>query len=195
MLKMLAEIENELNDINNKLEELKKNTKRKRPDIGSEIEAAGIKWTILDKTETGFFTLASKSVGDYQFGSDNNWVNSEIRENLKTIQNDIESEIGCELPVFERDLLSLDGQVEYGKCMDKVSLISLDEYRKYRMLIPNAGYYWWTLTPDSTKCNDDSRWIRVVSPSGDFNYCYYHCNYGVRPVCIFPSEIFESGDE
>lgn len=89
----------------------------------------------------------------------------------------------------------MDGQTEYGSCEDYVSLISVDEYRKYRKLLPNTGEWWWTLTPDSTKCNDDTSYIRVVSPSGDFNYDSYYFGLGVRPVCIFSSSIFESYEE
>ena len=96
---------------------------------------------------------------------------------------------------FERDLLSLDGQTEYGTCMDKVSLINVDEYRKFRCLIPNTGEWWWTITPDSTKCNNDTAWIAVVSPSGDFNGDIYLNYYGVRPFCIFSPSIFESEEE
>ena len=93
---------------------------------------------------------------------------------------------------FKRVLTSLDGQTEYGTCEDYVSLITVDEYRKYRDLLPNTGEYWWTLTADSTASNDNSRWVRVVSPRGYFSRsdCYYYD--GVRPVCIFSSSIFES---
>lgn len=88
----------------------------------------------------------------------------------------------------------MDGQKEYGKCEDKVSIISLDEYRKYRELIPNAEYWWWTLTPDSTKCNGDTSWIRIVSPSGRIDRNGYDSCRGVRPLCIFSSSLFESKD-
>ena len=96
---------------------------------------------------------------------------------------------------FDRDLSSLDGQSEYGTCKDFVSLISIDEYRKYRSVIPNFEEWWWTLTPYSTKCNDDTKWIAVVSPSGYIVSRGCYDRYGVRPVCIFSSALFESEDE
>ena len=96
---------------------------------------------------------------------------------------------------FERDLFSLDGQVEYGTCEDKVSLLTVDEYRKYRSMIPNTDDgWWWLITPWSTPCNDYERSVTVVSPFGhiyDFNCLNY---VGVRPFCIFSSSIFESED-
>lgn len=118
-------------------------------------------------------------------------------DNLVYLQND--EPVCSSLQVAEkfgkRHADVMDGQTEYGSCEDYVSLISVDEYRKYRKLLPNTGEWWWTLTPDSTECNDDTRWIRVVSPSGSiYDYYYDGCD-GVRPVCIFSSSIFESCEE
>ena len=93
----------------------------------------------------------------------------------------------------ERDLLSLDGQTEYGKAYEKVSLLTVDEYRKYRSLIPNTeDDWWWLITPWSTPCNDYKTCVATVSSSGDID-CYDCRNdCGVRPFCIFSSSIFES---
>lgn len=165
---------------------------------GDEFELVGLKWKILDITEKGYICLANKLDDNKQFDSNiNDWEPSDLRSYLNTeFYNKLADEVGEENIIsFERNLLSLDGQTEYGTCEDKVSIISLDEYREYRKLIPNADYYWWTLTPDSTKCNDDSRWVRVVSPSGGIDYYGCGSGLGVRPFCIFSSAIFESEDK
>lgn len=165
---------------------------------GDEFELVGLKWKILDITEKGYICLANKLDDNKQFDSNiNDWEPSDLRSYLNTeFYNKLADEVGEENIIsFERNLLSLDGQTEYGTCEDKVSIISLDEYREYRKLIPNADYYWWTLTPDSTKCNDDSRWVRVVSRSGHVRGSRCDCSFGVRPFCIFSSAIFESEDK
>ena len=163
-------------------------------EAGNTFELVGLKWTVLEVTEKGYKCLAENLEDNMRFGSNNDWKESSIREYLNgEFAEKLANEIGAENIIeFERDLLSLDGRTEYGSCMDKVSLLTFDEYRKNRKNIPNAGYCWWLLTPDSTPCNNDSEWIRVVSPSGYIiiKYCYY--DDGVRPVCIFSSEIFES---
>lgn len=127
----------------------------------------------------------------------NDWRISELRRHLNSdLLEKIENEIGEENVIkFERDLLSVDGQNQYRACKDKVSLLTLDEYRKYRSLIPNEEYYWWLLTPWSTPCNEYYKWTTVVLPSGNIysNDCY-SCN-GVRPVCIFSPLIFESKEK
>ena len=159
------------------------------------FELAGTTWTVLDQTEKGFLCIAD-SICNMQFGKNNNWKESRIREFLnKEFLKKIENEIGeGTLIEFERNLLSLDGLDEYGACTDKVSLINLDEYRKYRKKIPNTDKWWWMITPDSTPSNDDSEWMAVVSPSGLIYGYDFSCDFGVRPFCIFASCIFESGE-
>lgn len=164
--------------------------------IGDTFELAELTWKILDKTDKGIVCLAERIKDSFNFGLNNDWKESSLRKYLnKDFYENLVDEIGEDHVVtFERDLISLDGQKEYGKCEDKVSIISFDEYRKYRELIPNAEYWWWTLTPDSTKCNGDTSWIRIVSPSGDFNVNGCNGSRGVRPLCIFSSSLFESKD-
>ena len=164
-------------------------------ELNKTFTVAGIRWTVLEKLANGYLAIAD-SIGNKRFGNNNDWKESSIRKMLNSeFAEKIEKELGVELPEFERNLLSLDGLKEYGTCMDKVSLISVDEYRKHRDKLPNTGKWWWTLTPDSTRCNGDSSWIRVVSPSGDFDFNGFNGLNGVRPICIFPSSIFESEEK
>ena len=186
-----------LKKLNEAYEQLKK--KYQKPEIGKTIEVAGIKWLVLDKLEKGYLVISDEFYGkSREFDTDcNNWDSSDLRQELNTeLRRKIEEAVGeGGLLKFTRDLLSMDGQTEYGTCEDYVSLISVDEYRKYRKLLPNTDRWWWTITPDSTTCNDNSRWIRVVSPSGCFNSRSFINFNGVRPVCIFSSSIFESEEE
>lgn len=169
----------------------------KKLGIGDTFKVADLVWKILDITEQGYVCIAEKLPDKMIFGSNNDWKNSKIRKYLNgEFYKKLVAEIGeNNIVEFERDLLSLDGQTEYGTCKDFVSIISLDEYRKYRPLLPNEDYYWWTLTPDSTKCNDDTSWLRVVCPSGYFCNNFFDYIYCVRPFCIFSSVIFESEDK
>lgn len=193
----LKEFGENLKNLNEVFEQLRK--KYQKPGIGKTIEVAGIKWLVLDKLEKGYFAISEDFYGrDREFDDNSNdWKSSDLRNELNTdLRKKIESELGTDsLVEFERNLLSLDGQTEYGTCRDYVSLISVDEYRKYRKLLPNTNKWWWTLTSDSTACNNNDIFVRVVSPSGFIgdDYCC-NCN-GVRPVCIFSSSIFESCEE
>lgn len=193
----LKEFGENLKNLNEVFEQLRK--KYQKPGIGKTIEVAGIKWLVLDKLEKGYFAISEDFYGrDREFDDNSNdWKSSDLRNELNTdLRKKIESELGTDsLVEFERNLLSLDGQTEYGTCRDYVSLISVDEYRKYRKLLPNTNKWWWTLTSDSTACNNDDIFVRVVSPSGGISSVNYDYGIGVRPVCIFSSSIFESCEE
>ena len=194
MKKNLKYFENELNRINKEFAEYKKQH-MKKPEIGKTVEIAGMEWMILDKTEKGYFAVLNGFDGkERAFDSDsNNWISSKLREELNTkFLKKIVDELGEDAVIeFDRDLLSLDGQTEYGHCEDKISLLTVDEYRKYRKLLPNMPKWWWLITPWSTPANDYNSTLTVVSPSGNFDCYDCDVSCGVRPVCIFSSSIFE----
>lgn len=163
--------------------------------VGDYFEVAGIKWRILDIKPCGYVCLSDALEERKIFDSEtNNWKLSSLREYLN---NDFYKKIADEimekniLP-FGRDLLSLDGQTEYGNCTDYVSLLSIDDYRLYRKLIPNNEQWWWLLTPWSTPCNGYETQVSVVSPSGYISRRNCNNYNGVRPLCIFSPNLFES---
>ena len=194
-------LQEQINDLRNEIAVLKATSKSinllEGLGIGDTFEVADAKWKILDITSAGYICLAD-SIEERQFDSDSsNWENSDLRGYLnEKFFEKVATEIGAKNIIpFERDLLSLDGQTEYGKCEDKVSLLTVDEYRKYRSLIPNTeNYWWWLISPWSTPCNDYKRAVAVVSSSGNINGISCSRSNGVRPVCIFSSSIFVSGD-
>lgn len=198
MKKNLKYFENELNRINKEFAEYKKQHMEK-PKIGKTVEIAGMEWMILDKTEKGYFAVLNVfDRKEREFDSDsNNWISSKLREELNTkFLKKIVDELGEDAVIgFDRDLLSLDGQTEYGHCEDKISLLTVDEYRKYRKLLPNMPKWWWLITSWSTPVNDCNSTLAVVSSSGSVGSsdCVY--SGGVRPVCIFSSSIFELGSD
>lgn len=198
MKKNLKYFENELSRLNKEFADYKKKYIG-TPEIGKVIELAGMDWLILDKTEKGYFAILNGfDEKERTFDStSNNWITSKLRNELNArFLKKITDELGKDAVIeFDRDLLSMDGQTEYGHCKDKISFLTVDEYRKYRKLLPNMDKWWWLLTPWSTPVNDFSTTMTVVSPSGYIgrNYCYIE--NGVRPVCIFSSSIFESGSD
>lgn len=193
-MKDLKYFEEKLNALNKEFAEFKNNV-RKSPEIGGVIEIAGMRWKALEKVEKGYFCILDEFESLITaFDTDtNDWKASDLRNYLNVdFKDKIEEAIGEELIEFRRDLLSLDGQTEYGDCMDKVSLLNVDEYRKYRKMLPNTDKWWWLCTPWSTPCNGYKASVTVVSPSGYVSGYDYYCSLGVRPVCIFPLSIFES---
>lgn len=194
MKKNLKYFENELARLNKEFADYKEKHIG-MPEIGKAIELSGEEWLILDKTEKGYFAILNGFNGEaIKFDLKlNDWLSSDLRYDLNTrFLKEITNEFGEDAVIeFDRDLLSMDGQTEYGHCKDKISLLTMDEYRKYRKFIPNMDKWWWLLTPWSTPANNCSMIVTAVSPYGIIGY--YDCdgNCSVRPVCIFSSSIFE----
>lgn len=198
MKKNLKYFENELSRLNKEFADYKKKYIG-TPEIGKVIELAGMDWLILDKTEKGYFAILNGfDEKERTFDStSNNWITSKLRNELNArFLKKITDELGKDAVIeFDRDLLSMDGQTEYGHCKDKISFLTVDEYRKYRKLLTNMDKWWWLLTPWSTPVNDFSTTNTVVSPSGRIDYGLCLGVNGVRPACIFSSSIFESGND
>ena len=124
--------------------------------------------------------------------------NSNLKKIIEeNIQPAIEAGVGVG-NIIEQvvSLTSVDMQGEFKPCYCQVRPITFDEARKYNNLLVNKDLddWWWTCTPWSTADRGWKRTITVVSPSGDFRG--YGCggDCGVRPFCIFSSELFESED-
>ena len=198
MKKDLNYFEKEIKRITKEFEDYKKKH-MDAPNPGEVVEIAGMEWMILDKLPDGYFAILNGFYDkERMLDSDSsNWKESSLREELNTsfLEKINMPHDGNAVVEFDRNLLALDGQIEYGTCRDKISLLTVDEYRKYRKYLPNMGKWWWLITPWSTPCNDYFKSVAAVSPSGDVDYNFCNYGHGVRPVCIFSSSIFESDED
>ena len=151
--------------------------------------------TVLDNAyQGGVFCLADGFIGECCFHDEdgegmNNWAKSSLRaylnENYYDCLSDIEKE---SLSFFDRDLTSEDGLTDYGTCEDVISLISCNEYRKYRKYIDKKDDWWWTLTATSTPSSSFSGYARCVYSDGSLgNNGAYNGLYGVSPAYVLLS--------
>ena len=106
---------------------------------------------------------------------------------------EFEKEFGSENIIeHEVDLVTVDGQTDYGTCTCKVRPVTFDEFRKYGEYLINKDLddLWWTCTAWSTPERGYEYLVAVVSPSGYFSFSNFVGNIGVRPFCILKSNIF-----
>lgn len=129
-----------------------------------------------------------------EFDSDNNnWKTSSIRERLNNnvdgYLREVEDAFGKDKIVTHTvDLLSLDGLDDYGTSNDKISLLTIDQYRKYRKILSeNINKWWWLLTPDSTSSGSSASFVRYVDSDGSVGYDLCGYDGGVRPFFIIQS--------
>ena len=161
---------------------------------------AGLRWVKLEESAEGTKAIAADKVEDQAFDTEdrNNWKESTLREYLNNDFLEYLYEEGADPEDFlivVSDLTSDDGLKTYGTSEDKIALITCDDYRKYRSLIPMINGWWWTITPWSCDPSNSNN-VRLVSTSGALGgngACYGF--FGVRPLCNLKSDILVSLEE
>lgn len=162
---------------------------------GDAFKVAGYEWIVLNQnmwSKTCFCIMKDflddpKPFDKYY----NNWKFSSLRQNLKSIGYKIEDNSHDALQHMERALMALDGTRSNQTSSDKVSLLTLDEYRLYRKYLEHPAKAkskigWALLTAVSeysTPC------ICAVDTEGIPKYCNCSISLDIRPVCTFKSNI------
>lgn len=130
-----------------------------------------------------------------RFGKNNNWAKSDWREYLNGEYLEVlEQNFGSENIVEHKvDLTSMDGFDDYGYTMDKVAIMTFDEYREHSKGIGLVTSWQWLSTPNQTLSRNDTAYVRSVSDDGcvDYDDCVW-CDFSVRPFFFLKSSIFVS---
>lgn len=95
------------------------------------------------------------------------------------------------------DLTSNDGLKDYGNVKAKVGLLTEEEYRQHRDILPPLGDegWWWLATPYSTERAGYPSLVRRVYSDGALSGYYAYYGYdGVRPALYLKSDISVSLD-
>lgn len=165
---------------------------------GMTVKVAGMNWVVLDHIEgKGTLCLMEDILEERAFHNEdkegcNNWANSSLRQYLN-------SEFAArlldrQLAEMEVDLTSDDGMTDYGKTKDYIALLTADQYRKYRSLIPEADDWWWLATP-WTCYSAYSCTVRRVYANGTLSTSIaYNGNIGVRPALVFKESVIADDD-
>ena len=135
-----------------------------------------------------------------RFGDNNDFRSSDIlkrlqEEVLPKIIEAVGDENICE---FETDLTTLDGLKNYGTIRSRISIPTFDFYRENADVFSQhkPDEWWWLATAESQEPNKRPYWALCVSPSGFISDVFYSIvSCGVRPFCIFKSDIFVSCEQ
>lgn len=106
---------------------------------------------VLEHLPQGVFVQLVDPIEDRAFGKTNDWRESDLRQYL----NGEFARLLCEGNTDElldtvTDLTAMDGTTDYGSSVDKVTLLTVDQCRKYRYTHPLPDEWEWTSTPAST---------------------------------------------
>lgn len=150
----------------------------------------GRAWTKFRENELGEYYMLFGSIGVSEFGSNNNYAVSKVREYIgnNDLVKEMAREYGDRLVPLSINLTSLDGLDDYGTVDgDLFALPTLDLYRECRKNIPKIDTCFWLATPDSTPSGCSSGFVRCVYSNGNVIYGGYYCSGAVRPFCILKS--------
>ena len=168
---------------------------------GDVFKLADRDWIVLSQSicDETCFCITKDFLLDTQYFNecDNKWEHSSLRSELDSMKYEIEEyeiEEGVDpnliLQYHTRNLMALDG-TNKEICSDKISLLTLDEYRLYREYLefPNTSkklLEWVLLTPVTDSYHSG---VCAVSPDGSITTCCCNKKFNIRPVCTFKSNI------
>lgn len=164
----------------------------KRPDFskikdGEHFMYHGIEFIRLGLEQGGVLCMTAKPIAEEAFDPNgcNNWAKSRARKKLNTEFLSLMDE--NDLLPFESDLTADNGDTAYGKCVDKIGILSCDLYRKYRKIVPLFDEWMWTCTPwhCGTPYSGNAYNVRRVGSDGAMSHYRASHAHGLAPACIF----------
>lgn len=141
---------------------------RKVP-CGETFTVFGEEYVVLDHVDGGVLSIRKgiwkKAVFDRSGNS--NLVQADMREALAEYSDFLKSKgmKDDDLLVQHIDLKATDGTRVYGYLDSTVALLTLEQYGKYKEIIPKVDGWWWLATPVWT------RWLRSPRTSGTGTVC------------------------
>lgn len=169
---------------------------------GTAFDYAGQSWILLENDLTGRTLCLSKDITEtraFDEGNCNNFAVASSKEYLNGayLDNLLEDVNGPNaFLTTELDLTTDDGLKDYGTCTVTIFLLTVDQYRRNRDVIPNADDWWWLSTAFSTKSNGYKSLARLVCADGALggNYAYFG-HGGLRPACYLDSDLLISVED
>lgn len=147
----------------------------------------GIEFIRLGLEQGGVLCMTAKPISEEAFDPNgcNNWAKSRARKKLNAEFLSLMDE--NDLLPFESDLTADNGDTAYGKCVDKIGILSCDLYRKYRKIVPLFDEWMWTCTPwhCGTPNSGVASVVRRVGSDGTLGSSGAYNAYGLAPACIF----------
>ena len=133
-------------------------------------------------------------VKNMEFGKTGDYLKSYVREFCNgDFYNELANAVGKNNIVPHRVKLTCDdGSNKGATCIDNVSIITTENYRRYREYLPALGKSFWTATGVTILDDDYVRCICYVRSNGVPGWYVCGSRNGVRPFCILNSSILVS---
>ena len=162
---------------------------------GSVVKIGNREYIVLDHSLETTAVIAKDFVKQMEFGKNADWIDSKVRDYLNgEFYGELCKAVGSENIIAHTVKLEADdGTGKKVKSKDYISLLTTEQYRRYREYLPAYGKWWWLATRVSHDVKDYARRVCYVCSCG---VLIWHCSDfvsgGVRPFCILNSSILVS---
>lgn len=147
----------------------------------SVVRYGGLDWVVYHKGAEAIRLISKDIIAYASFdkgGKNNLWEQSELRTFLKCLFAEKYKLKKSDLFSHYTYEIADDGTYESELSEDCISLLTADEYRKYRWGIPAVDAFWWTATADSKTNN----FVECVDTDGALSDEECYAENGVRPT-------------
>lgn len=161
---------------------------------GSVVKIGNREYIVLGHAEETTAVITKDFTKEMEFGQSGDYLTSDIRKYCNgEFYNELVATVGAENIVKHTVKLIADDGTGKGKtCSDNVSIITTENYRRYREFLKAYGDWWWTATRVTYDDEDYSRDVCYVRSNGFLSW--RDCGFcdGVRPFCILNSSVLTS---
>ena len=158
---------------------------------GEVVKIGDREYIVLEHDDNKTFVITNDFVTKMGFGNSCDYKKSKVRKYVTEIfYAELCNVVGEEnIYLHKVDLMCDDGSNKNDYVEDFVSILTTEEYRRYRELIPAYGDRWWTASAVTVLNKNFSRNVCGVTPIGTVDW--YDCvgAHGVHPFCVLDSSI------
>lgn len=159
---------------------------------GETVKLGEREYIVLGHGAETTVVITKDIVKNMEFGNTGDYSKSCVREFCNgDFYKELAKAVGKSNIVPHRVILTCDDGSNKGEtCKDNVSIITAENYRRYREYIPVLGKPCWTATGVTTLDKDYARGVCLVNSYGILDWYVCDVTFGVRPFCTLNSSIF-----
>lgn len=158
---------------------------------GEVVKIGDREYIVLEHDDNKTSVITKDFVTKMKFGNSCDYKESEARKYVtENFYAELCNTVGKEnIYSHKVNLMCDDGSNKNDYVEDFVSILTTEEYRRYRELIPACGKWWWTASAETVLDKNYSRCVCYVDSDGTVDWDDCGCTGGVRPFCILNSFI------
>jgi hypothetical protein len=159
---------------------------------GEVVKIGNREYIVLGHAAETTAVITKEFATKMEFGSNGDYLTSKVRKYCNgDFYKELAAVVGKENIIKHTvNLEADDGTGKGKKCQDDVSIITTENYRRYREILEAYGDWWWTATRVTfDESAGYARYVCCVSSYGILDWFDCGCCLGVRPFCILNSSI------